>query len=230
MLKPRTAMLDAFPRLLMREPVMRTAHREGTEGRVGTGRIEAFSDGVFAVAITILILEIALPELPSGRVIPNLPGLVFGLWPEFVSFVISFLVIGLFWVVHHRIFRLIIRADFTLLWLNLLLLMCIVFLPFPTELIAEHGQNQFSIVFYAVCMTVTGLVLAALWFYAVTGYRLVSADVDPALVRHFSAHAVLLPLAFLASIGFSFLLGPVAAKIFWVLIVVAYFVSPWVHD
>jgi uncharacterized membrane protein len=74
-------------------------------------------------------------------------------------------VLGLFWVIHHRLFRLIIRSDFTLLWLNLLLLMCIAFLPFPTELMAEYPQHQFSIVFYASSMAVTGLVLAALWFY-----------------------------------------------------------------
>jgi uncharacterized membrane protein len=115
---------------------MRTERRETTEGRAGTGRIEALSDSVFAVAITLLTLEIALPELPVDRPIPNLSGLVFSLWPELISCLISFLVIGLFWIVHHWIFRLIVRTDFTRLWLNLLLLR-IVFLPFPTELLAE---------------------------------------------------------------------------------------------
>jgi uncharacterized membrane protein len=155
---------------------------------------------------------------------------VLGLWPEFFRFVTSFLVLGLFWVVHHRIFRLIIRSDFTLLWLNLLLLMCIAFLPFPTELMAEYPRHQFSIVFYASSMAVTGLVLAALWFYAVKDHRLVADDLDPALLRHYSQHAVLLPLAFLVSIGLSLALSPIAVQLFWLLIVVAYFVSPQVHD
>ena len=209
---------------------MRTEWHVTTEGRAGTGRIEAFSDSVFAVAITLLTLEIALPELPVGGPIPNLSGLVFSLWPEFISYLVSFMVIGLFWIVHHRIFRLIVRSDFTLLWLNLLLLMCIVFLPFPTELLAEHGQNLFAVVFYAVCMTVTSLTLAGLWFYAIHRYRLVAEDADPAIVRHYSIHAVLLPLAFAASIGLSYTLGLTAAKIFWGLIVVVYFASPPVHD
>ena len=95
---------------------------------------------------------------------------------------------------------------------------------------AEYPQHQFSIVFYASSMAVTGLVLAALWFYAVKDYRLVAADLDPALVHHYSLHAVLLPLVFLVSIGLSLLLGPTAANLFWILIVVAYFVSPRVHD
>ena len=209
---------------------MWSEHHEGMEGRVGTGRIEAFSDGVFAIAITLLTLELKLPPLPGNQPPADLPQFVLGLWPEFVSFVTSFLVLGLFWVVHHRLFRLIVRSDFTLLWLNLLLLMCIAFLPFPTELMAEYPQHQFSIVFYASSMAVTGLVLAALWFYAVKDHRLVAADLDPALVHHYSLHAVLLPLVFLLSIGLSLLLGPTAANLFWLLIVVAYFVSPRVHD
>jgi uncharacterized membrane protein len=108
--------------------------------------------------------------------------------------------------------------------------MCIAFLPFPTELMAEYPQHQFSIVFYASSMAVTGLVLAALWFYAVKDHRLVADDLDPALLRHYSQHAVLLPLAFLVSIGLSLALSPIAVQLFWLLIVVAYFVSPQVHD
>jgi uncharacterized membrane protein len=200
------------------------------EGRAGTGRIEAFSDGVFAIAITLLTLELKLPPIPANQVPADLPQVVLRLWPEFFSFVTSFLVIGLFWVAHHRLFRHIVRSDFTLLWLNLLLLMCIAFLPFPTELMAEHGQHQFSIVFYASSMAVTGLVLAPLWFYAVKDYRLVADDLDPALLRHYSQHALLLPLAFLVSIGLSLLVAPIAANLFWLLIVVAYFMSPRVHE
>ncbi len=108
--------------------------------------------------------------------------------------------------------------------------MCIAFLPFPTELMVEYGQQQFSIVFYASSMAVTGLVLAALWFYAVKDHRLVAEDIDPVLVHHYSQQAVLLPLVFLVSIGLSLLLGPIAANLFWILIVVAYFMSPRVHD
>ena len=200
------------------------------EGRAGTGRIEAFSDGVFAIAITLLTLELKLPPIPANQVPADLPQVVLRLWPEFFSFVTSFLVIGLFWVAHHRLFRHIVCSDFTLLWLNLLFLMCIAFLPFPTELMAEHGQHQFSIVFYASSMAVTGLVLAALWFYAVRDHRLVAADIDPILVRHYSQHALLLPLAFLVSIGLSLLVAPIAANLFWLLIVVAYFMSPRVHE
>ena len=219
-----------LPRVV-KEFSVKIEHREGIEGQAGTGRIAAFSDGVFAIAITLLTLELKLPPTAATHQSPvDLPQVLLGLWPEFFSFVTSFLVLGLFWVVHHRIFRHIIRSDFGLLWLNLLFLMCIAFLPFPTELMAEYSRHQFSIVFYVSSMAVTGLVLAALWFYAVKDYRLVAADIDPILVRHYSQHALLLPLAFLVSIGLSLVVAPIAANLFWILIVVAYFVSPRVHD
>src|SRR5690349_16791280 len=94
----------------------------------GIGRILALSDGVFAIAITLLIIAIAIPATTSDA---GLSGALLRLWPRYLAYVLSFLVIARFWVTHHLAFQLIARNDATLVWLNLLLLMLVAFLPFP---------------------------------------------------------------------------------------------------
>ena len=104
-------------------------------GDEGIGRILALSDGVFAIAITLLIIAIAIPATTSDA---DLPKALLSLWPRYLAYVLSFLVIARFWVTHHLAFRLINRYDATLVWLNLLLLMFVAFLPFPTAVLGEH--------------------------------------------------------------------------------------------
>ena len=100
----------------------------------GTGRLEAFSDGVFAIAITLLILEIGVPHVPADG---SLWRALRELWPSYLSYAISFVIIGVMWINHHNLFRDIARVDHYLLVLNLLLLMSISFLPFPTAVVAN---------------------------------------------------------------------------------------------
>jgi uncharacterized membrane protein len=99
---------------------------------VETSRLETFSDGVFAIAITLLILAIAVP--PPGTALGRE---LLGLWPSYLAYGVSFLVIGAIWINHHALFRHIVRADGMLLLLNLLQLMAIAFLPFPTAVLAQ---------------------------------------------------------------------------------------------
>src|SRR6516165_10435494 len=102
-----------------------------------TGRVEAFSDGVIAIAITLLILEIKVPkvaELTSAGLWPKL----LGLWPSFLAFVMSFGTILVMWVNHHRIFRLVRTTDYPFLYWNGLLLLTITFVPYPTAVVAQH--------------------------------------------------------------------------------------------
>src|SRR5215469_17210406 len=104
----------------------------------GVGRILALSDGVFAIAITLLILEIAIPATTPGAALPKA---LLGLWPRYLAYVLSFVVIARFWVTHHVAFRLIARYDNVLIWLNLLLLMFVSFLPFPTAVVGAHNGS-----------------------------------------------------------------------------------------
>jgi uncharacterized membrane protein len=177
-------------------------------------RIVNFSDGVFAIAITILILDINVPEgLSSAEVSAR----VLGLWPEYLGYVISFLVLAIYWQAHHRVFRPIKRYDGTLVWLNFLFLMAICFLPFPTSLLGKYGGEQVSVVIYAADAAVASLLLGAVSWYATREHRLVTSDLDDEEERIRRLQGLAVPVTFLASIGISFF-SPMAAMYSWLLL------------
>jgi uncharacterized membrane protein len=131
--------------------------------RWGTGRIEAFSDGVFAIAITLLILEVAVPESDFD----NLWRGIAHQWPAYLAYATSFITIGGIWLVHHGIFRRLEYANSWVMRINLGLLMAVAFLPFPTRLLAEaiHDRDaeRAAVIFYGATLLVISLLLSALW-------------------------------------------------------------------
>jgi uncharacterized membrane protein len=131
-------------------------------------RLEAFSDGVFAVAITLLVIEIAVP---TGE---DLWHQLKEEWPSFAAFFVSFWVIGIIWVNHHGVLDHLKRANRGVLYLNLLLLMTVVFIPFSTALLAEHlksgADEEVAAVVYSAAFTAMGLAFGSLWTY-ITRHR-----------------------------------------------------------
>ncbi len=121
-----------------------------------------FSDAVFAIAITLLALDIRLPVEAAALNDSELLQSLLALGPKYLSYCISFLVIGSFWISHHSKFRIITRYDSRLLFLNLLLLMVIAFIPFPTAILSEHG-NRTATIFYALTMVAVGLLSTLMW-------------------------------------------------------------------
>jgi uncharacterized membrane protein len=144
---------------------------------VDTGRAEAFSDGVFAIAITLLILNVNLPH-PGSRLGHEL----LRLWPSYVAYAVSFVTIGIMWVNHHTIFRHIERVDRRFLLLNLGLLMLVAFVPFPTHVAAEFARSdanrRAAALLYGITLTTTAVFFNSLWLYASRGGRLLAADTD----------------------------------------------------
>jgi TMEM175 potassium channel family protein len=142
-----------------------------------TGRVEAFSDGVFAIAITLLILAVGIEQSLSGG---SLEHQLLHLWPAYIAYGVSFLTVGIMWVNHHQIFRHFVRVDRPLLLLNILLLMCISFTPFPTRVVADHAQNASdrtaAAVLYGSTMTVTAICFFGVWYYGSS--RLLRPDTD----------------------------------------------------
>ena len=133
-----------------------------------TARLEAFSDGVFAIAITLLILEIHVPTVDQVEGSAGLSSALLDLWPSYFGYLVSFLVIGIMWINHHNIFKFFRGVDHWLLAINLALLLCISFIPFPTALLAEHithPDERTATVLYAAVFFVTALVFNALWRY-----------------------------------------------------------------
>ncbi|HET8626611.1 MAG TPA: TMEM175 family protein [Thermomicrobiales bacterium] len=180
-------------------------------------RLVFFSDAIFAIAITLLALDIRVPD-PAGTTAAELPRQVLALAPNIVSFAVSFLVIGSYWLAHHRIFHAIVRYDHRLLWLNLLFLLCIAFMPFPSALLGRYGDTQFAVVFYAAFLALTGALLTGLWVYAAAGHRLVPRGLDRDLIRDNTVRTLASSAIFLASIGLSFV-HPYAAEASWLAIV-----------
>jgi len=142
-----------------------------------TTRLEAFSDGVFAIATTLLILEIKVPPIADLGV-----GLL-QLWPSYLAYAISFVVIGAIWTNHHTIFQWIDRIDHKLLLLNTLHLMFIAFLPFPTAVLAEafHSRRNESMAaaFYGGTLTLIGIFVIAIWSYASRHRELLNETISP---------------------------------------------------
>jgi uncharacterized membrane protein len=145
-----------------------------------TGRVEAFSDGVFAIAITLLILAVGIDKAPHG----NLGTYLVNLWPAYLAYAVSFVTIGIMWVNHHLLFQHFARVDRPMLLLNILLLMLIAFVPFPTRVAAEFARSDVdrrnAALLYGLTMTTTAILFFALWMYG--SRRLLRADADPRVV------------------------------------------------
>jgi len=147
---------------------------------VETNRVEAFSDGVFAIAITLLILAVGIDNVPHG----DLGSYLTGLWPAYLAYAASFLTIGIMWVNHHLVFRQFARVDGPLLLLNVLLLMLIAFVPFPTRVVAEFARSDAdrrdAALLYGLTMTITAICFFALWFYG--SRHVLHPNADPRVV------------------------------------------------
>jgi uncharacterized membrane protein len=153
-----------------------------------TTRLEAFSDGVFAIAITLLVLEIRLPPETGIEHAGGLAAALAGLWPSYAGYMVSFVTVGIMWTNHHEVIRLMARVDHGLLVWNLLLLMAISFTPFPTAVMAEHlpypgWDRNVATAFYCGSFTLTALFYNLLWRNASRRRRLIRPHVSDARVR-----------------------------------------------
>lgn len=187
---------------------------EGLEEREETRRIEAFSDGVFAVAITLLVLGLHAPNtLLSDR---DLLRWLLGQWPDYFAFVTSFATIGVMWINHHRMFTYIKRADTTLLSLNLLLLLLIVFVPFPTLLLADYiispGQHLAAL-FYSGTYILLAICFNVLWRYATYRNRLVGKKSDPGKIQEITAQYRFGPIFYIVTFLLAWLSAPLSLAV-----------------
>jgi uncharacterized membrane protein len=147
-----------------------------------TARLEAFSDGIFAIAATLLILDVNLSG--NGTVLHQL----IDAWPSYAAYAISFVTLGIVWVNHHTVFSQIGRVNRTFLFINVMFLMVIAFSPFPTRVLAEHLREGSKAAAFAYGLTFTAMAVcySALWFYAVVGRRLIADDADQRTVTGIS--------------------------------------------
>ena len=150
---------------------------------ISKGRIETLTDGIFAIVMTILVLELVLPHIPQSEVYKELPKHLLELWPVFLSDVTSFIILGFFWMSHDKQFHYIKRVNGTLLWISIFYLMFIALIPFSTILIGEYGDQQISVLIYGVNLTIASSLNYMHWRYATINHRLVDGDLDPIHIR-----------------------------------------------
>ena len=175
----------------------------------GIDRIVMFSDGVFAIAITLLVLNLKIPSLPEDASTDVLWAELMADLPNLKAYVISFLVIGLFWMTHHRVFTYIRRYDTTLVWLNLFLLLFVCVLPFPTAMLGRFS-GSLPVRIYVANLTAVSIWQTVIWIYATRGRRLVDADLPHAVVRYAMLRALCTLSIFFGALAVSYYSGSLA--------------------
>ena len=182
--------------------------------QLGRNRIEALTDGVFAVAMNLLVLDIRVPELQQPLATAELPLKLLSLWPKFLSYTISFVILGVYWVGHHVQLSFIRRADRPLLWINILFLLWVALVPFSTALLSEYATTRIAIAIYGANLIAIGLTLALHWWYATTENRHVDPDIDRGLVRGAMYRTLMGPLVYVIAIGLSFFRAEVSLALY----------------
>jgi uncharacterized membrane protein len=186
-----------------------------------TERLVLFSDAVFAIAMTLLVIELHAPDASAGE----LAGALAGLIGPYLTFALSFAVIGFIWLSHHRKFRVIAHADPVLLRLNLLMLFFVASLPLPTAILGDHGDEVVAVVIYAATISVVGFTLSGIWLYAWHA-GLIDPSVDIAVFRYVLLQSFPIPGIFLLSIPVALLWGAGAAELTWILAIpISWFIT-----
>jgi uncharacterized membrane protein len=189
------------------------------ERDAGLERIIFFSDGVFAIAITLLVIDLRPPEVVAGLSDADFLAAMAELGPNILAYLLSFAVIGLYWLAHWRRFHFIVRADERLAVINLLLLGAVSFIPFPTALIGSQGDRAIAVVVYAVTLSVAGILGTISWQYALRA-GLTRPDVPPSYVRSSTLRGLAVPIVMLGSLVLLPFVGPYWTELSWLLIFV----------
>ncbi len=186
----------------------------------GTERILAFSDGVFAIVITLLVLGITVPSVPNADLLPALRKLL----PAVAAHIVTFALLGVYWIGHHAVFTLIKRYDRPFLWLNLLYLFFVASMPFPTALVIHYNDQLISYIIYCTVLIMAGLSANLLWLYASKDGRLLGEHVTRDAIAITNRRLVLVPIVYLLALLTAFINLDIT-KIFLVLAIL-FFVVP----
>jgi uncharacterized membrane protein len=171
---------------------------------ISKSRIETLTDGVFAIVMTILVLEITVPQISHSETAIELPKQLLELWPVIQSYGTSFIILGFFWIAHDYQFHYVKRANRTFLWITIFYLMFIAFVPFSTSLIGEYGDQQISVIIYAVNISIIGFWEYIRWKHATKDHQLVDSDLNRTFITKMSRRFLLGPTIYLIAVAISF--------------------------
>ncbi|HXW66917.1 MAG TPA: TMEM175 family protein [Thermoplasmata archaeon] len=200
------------------EPILTRRYRRSAVAQISgedLGRIVSLSDGVFAFAMTLLVLSLAVPSLHP----PTEGGLVHALqtdWPTFVGYAFAFVMIAIWWIVHNRTYQYIARFDSGLVWLNMILLMQIAVMPFVLSVYTTYSDLKVAVDLFSLLQITLGLTTTGIWLYA-RHHHLAKPDTPAAASRYFVRRGLFSAAVFAGSIGLSFV-STEAAQLSWVAI------------
>lgn len=194
-------------------------------------RVEFLTDGIFAVVMTLLVLEISVPQISSSHDAIDIAAAgtellngLFALWPKLLSFAVSFIMLAIFWVSHHRLFNYIKHVNRTLIWINFMLLMATCFLPFSSSLLGEYRQQQISIFVFGANSIMIASLLYIQWWYATSHHSRLVADenLDP-ITKTTSRRRLLFGIiVYLIAIGISFVYIELCVFVFGLILISAF--------
>lgn len=197
-------------------------------GTMSPHRIEALSDGVFAIVMTLLVFDITLPDVPPNE----LPAALVSLWPNFLGYGISFVLLGIYWVGHRNQYNYIRHADQNLHWLNILFFAFAALVPFSTGLVSRYPGQQLAISIYGLNLILIGVSLYFHWRYATHHRQLVDEDIPQAVVRLGTQRCLLAPAGYLVAVAVG-LVSPLVSLILYATVPLLYIVPSlqrlWAH-
>jgi len=141
-----------------------------------TRRIEALADGIFAIAMTLLVLTLTLPDMTQTKI--GLSQLLADQWPKFFNYALSFLLLAIFWIVHHQQFHVIHRTDRLHVWINIGILMFVALMPFSTDIVGDYSNQTLAELVFSANLMILGLLFLLNWWYACRNHRLVDPDLS----------------------------------------------------
>ena len=179
--------------------------------------IVAFGDAIFAFAITLMTLSIDVPDLPPNLTEAELLSKLYEVYPQVESYIISFAVISIFWILYHQVFNYIKGSHILMVYLNLLFLLFVTFLSITTSLVINYGSYQIPYVIYCIVVIMTSSLLTLIWAYATKDHKLVDTNTHPLFIRGVMVNLLSIPFVFAISILISFINLDIA-QYFWLII------------
>jgi uncharacterized membrane protein len=186
--------------------------------------IKALSDGVFAIVMTLLVIEISVPAISKLKAAEELGGMLIQMWPKFLAFAISFLILGILWFTHSAQFHFIKHSNGAFVWINIIFLMFVTLIPFSTALIGEyHIFSKISVIFWGINGFLCTSALNIIWWYAtkrrnLINKEIVDREIEPQVIRLFQIRIFVGAVAFLPAIALSFV-NPLISIVIYVLLV-----------
>ena len=202
---------------------MREASQDKSTIGLSTGRIEALTDGIFAFAMTLLVLTLTLPDATETRL--GLSDLLIAQWPKFFNYALSFLLLAVFWVVDHRQFNFIRRTDGRHVWINIGILMFVALMPFTTDVVGDYSHQTLAEVLFSGNLFVLGLLFLLNWWYACYHHRLVAPDLDRKIIVTGIRANFVTPVVALVSMGLSVILPSWALWVYMLIPIIQ--LHPW---